>query len=236
MIQSEQKTDSAVVVAIDGPSGSGKSTVARRVAEELGFGLLETGAIYRALALAARENGIAYDAEQELVRLASQLDISFRLLAQGNAVFLDGREVSAQLRTPEITRGASQVSRWPQVRAALLAIQRSFAQRGPLVAEGRDTGTVVFPDAVLKVFLDADEEVRARRRYDQLRQTGAHVAFGEVRREESQRDRADRGRAVSPLCPAEDAVVVDTSDMTLEDAVKSVVSMARARTSHHHRR
>lgn len=213
-------------MAIDGPAGSGKSSAARLVARRLGFILLDTGAIYRALALAAQEQGCAWDDEPALARLALDLPVNFRLRGEQNRVLLGDRDVSEAIRTPEVSRGASQVSAHPSVRAALLERQRSFADRASIVAEGRDMGTVVFPEAAVKVFLDANDEVRALRRQRELAATGHALPIEEVLRQQRQRDEADRQRDASPMRPAADAVVLDTSALTLDEVVDRILALA----------
>jgi cytidylate kinase len=213
------------VIAIDGPAGSGKSTVARRVAQALGIMLLDTGAIYRSLALRARELGVAWDDAGALAALCERLELAFSLEGEHNRVLLDGRDVSDAIRTPEISRGASRVSALPEVRAALLDRQRRFAACGSLVAEGRDIGTVVFPSARPKVFLSASPEVRARRRHAELLAAGRAVAFEEVLREQIARDAADAGRAAAPLRAAADAVTVDTSELEIEEVVARILAL-----------
>lgn len=221
-----------LVVAIDGPAGAGKSTVARRVAQRLGAVLLDTGAIYRALALRAQREGILWQDERALAELARDLRLEFRADGTEQRVFLldQGRaeDVSAALRTPEISAGASAVSRWPAVRDALLLLQRAFAQRGAVVAEGRDTGTVVFPRAAVKVFLVADPAVRAQRRTRELREAGHDVDLAGVLTEQERRDQADSSRAAAPLRAAEDAVRIDASALTIDEVVQRIVALCAA--------
>lgn len=213
------------VIAIDGPAGSGKSTVARRVAQALGIMLLDTGAIYRSLALRARELGVAWDDAGALAALCEGLELAFSLEGERNRVLLDGRDVSDAIRTPEISLGASRVSALPEVRAALLDRQRRFAASGSLVAEGRDIGTVVFPSARPKVFLSASPEVRARRRHAELLAAGRAAELEAVLREQIARDAADEGRAAAPLRAAADAVTVDTSELEIEEVVARILAL-----------
>ncbi len=215
-----------LVIVLDGPAGSGKSTVARRVAHALGITLLDTGAIYRSLALVARRAGVDWGDAEKLAGLARGLGLAFQLEGERNRVLLEGEDISAAIREPEISRGASQVSALPPVRAALLELQRGFADRGPLVAEGRDLGTVVFPGARLKVFLTAAPEERAARRALELRQAGHAVEAGQVLREQNARDAADAGRAVAPLRAAEDAITLDTTGLGLDAVVARVLELA----------
>jgi cytidylate kinase len=213
------------VVAIDGPAGAGKSTVARAMAERLGFSLLDTGAIYRTLGVAASRQGIRVDDGVALGLLAERLAIEF----SGIRVLLSGEDVSQLIRTPEASRDASTVSAHPQVRAALLGIQRRLAAQGKVVVEGRDIGTVVLPDAPMKFFLTARPEVRARRRYDELVARGQQVELERTLAEIVERDRRDEERAVAPLRKADDAELVDTSDLPLDRVIDHMVDIARAR-------
>jgi cytidylate kinase len=213
-----------LVIAIDGPAGSGKSTVAKRVAEALGCTLLDTGAIYRSLALLAREAKVPWSDGARLARLAAAMQVTF----QPGRVLLDGRDLTTEIRAPEISMGASQVSALPEVRAALLEHQRAAARSGPLVAEGRDMGTVVFPDAPVKVFLQADPSVRARRRQLELAAANRQVSLEQVLSEQNRRDTADASRAVAPLRPAADATIIDTSGMSVDEVVDAVLALARA--------
>jgi cytidylate kinase len=214
------------VIAIDGPAGSGKSTVAAQVARALGYTLLDTGALYRAVALAAREVGVAWDDAPALARLARALELRFELRGQQNRLLMRDRDISEEIRTPEISRGASAVSALAPVREALLELQRGFARRGALVAEGRDMGTVVFPGAGLKVFLEASARERARRRHRELLARGHRLSYEEVLRQQVDRDRADTQREVAPLRAADDAVVLDTTALSIEQVVQRVLALA----------
>ncbi len=222
------KTEKMTVV-IDGPAGAGKSTVARRVARQLGSMLLDTGAIYRTLALAAREAGVAWDDADGLAALAAGLPIEFSMEQGENRVLLGGEDVSGDIRTPEMSLGASQVSALGPVRQALLELQRSFARARAVVAEGRDMGTVVFVDAPVKIFLVADPEVRARRRLAELQAMGHEVSLDEVLRQQNERDAADSGRDVAPLKPADDAVMLDTSGLDVDQVVARILDVVRER-------
>jgi cytidylate kinase len=215
----------AAVVAIDGPAGAGKSTVARALAEKLGFSLLDTGAIYRTLAWGAVQDGTALTDGVRLGLAAERLGIAF----DGLRVLLDGKDVTAQIRTPEVSRDASTVSAHAQVRSALLGIQRRLANLGRVVVEGRDIGTVVLPDAPMKFFLTARPEIRARRRYDELAARGASVDFERTLAEIIERDRRDEEREVAPLRKADDAELVDTSDLPLDRVIAHMESIARGR-------
>ena len=226
-------------VAIDGPAGAGKSTVARMLAERLGFVLVDTGALYRTVALAAHRAGVAWNdvgAIGALARdLASRRAIAFERSAvvsgggSGVRVLLDGEDVSLAIREPEIAVGASRVSAVPEVRAALLDTQRSAGERGGVVLEGRDIGTVVFPDAEAKFFLTASPAVRARRWFEELEARGISVTMEQTLAEVVERDRADTEREVAPLKQAEDAVLVDSSDRPVEVIVEEMARLVEAR-------
>ena len=221
------------IVAIDGPAGAGKSTAARRLAARLGFSMVDTGAIYRAVALAAAREEIAFDDDVRLAALLPGLRIRFEVAeGGGQRVLLDGVDVSAEIRTPAMSLGASAVSARPVVRDALLDLQRRLAtaegNRGA-VLEGRDIGTVVFPDADLKFFLTAAPEVRARRRHDELQAKGQLVPLAQVLAEQEKRDFDDSRRAVAPLRAAGDALLVDTSGLSLDGVVDALADAARAR-------
>jgi CMP/dCMP kinase len=223
------------VVALDGPAGAGKSTVARKVAEALGFVLVDTGAIYRTVALLARRACVDWGDAEAVTGVARALasDRTLSITASpsspgGTKVVLAGDDVSAAIRTPELSRGASSVSAIRGVRAALLDMQRTAAAGGGVVLEGRDIGTVVIPDAEAKFFVTASPEIRARRRYDELTERGASVTYEETLREVVERDEADAGRAIAPLKPAADAEIVDTSGMSIDAVVEYLVTRVRA--------
>lgn len=219
-------------VAIDGPAGAGKSTVSRRVAEALGYLLLDTGALYRSVAFAARRAGISWDDGAGVGRLARELAergaIRFEAAPAGPPkIFLGDEDVSLAIRTQDMGEGASKVSAHPEVRAGLLEMQRRAALPGGVVMEGRDIGTVVLPDAEAKFFLTASVEVRARRRFIELTERGAHPVLEQVLEEVRQRDERDSSRAVAPLRAAEDAVLVDSSTMTIDEVVAFIVARVR---------
>lgn len=215
------------LLAIDGPAGAGKSTVSREVARRLGFTMIDTGALYRTVALAAVRAGIDQEDEDRLAELLSRIEIRL----DGDRVFLDGEDVSRAIRTPEISLGASRVSAVPAVRQGLLRLQRELGRAAPrgAVLEGRDIGTVVFPDADAKFFLTASVEQRAKRRYEELRSRGEEVTLEEVLADQIRRDRRDSERTLAPLRPAEDALVVDSSGRSIEDVVGEIVGIVRDR-------
>lgn len=218
-----------IVVAIDGPAGAGKSTASRRLTSLLGYRLLDTGALYRSLALMAQRRGIARDAEADLAELASALDIEFVLDGETNRVFVAGEEVTRAIRTPDMSEGSSVVSALPRVRAALLALQRRLGGQGGVVAEGRDVGTVVFPDARAKFFLTASNDVRARRRLEELRAAGIEADFAATLADMERRDKRDATREAAPLVCAPDAVVLDSSALTLDEVVSRMREVVRER-------
>ena len=220
-----------IVVTIDGPAGAGKSTVAKQLARRLGYGLLDTGAIYRSVALLAARKGVAWTDAEGCAEIAKDLDISYKLVGDKNHVFVAGEDVSTAIRTPENSQGASQVSAHPPVRAALLDIQRRVAEGGGLVVEGRDTGTVVFPTAEAKFFLTATPEERARRRVAELAAAGATVDYEQTLREIAERDDRDSSRDVAPMKPADDAVLVDSSTQTIEEVVENLARLVESRAS-----
>jgi len=218
-----------VVVAIDGPAGAGKSTVARRVAQTLGYIYIDTGAMYRAVALWAQRTGVSSDDMHRLEQLSREADIAFR--AGASTVLLNGEDVSEAIRDPEVSSMASKVSAVPAVRRALVEKQRAMAAESSVVMEGRDIGTVVFPDARVKVFLDADPAVRSRRRVDELRRKGVSVDESVAAREMAERDKRDSTRADAPLMQAPDAVYLDTTGLSIDEVVEEVLKLTRSRTT-----
>jgi cytidylate kinase len=218
-----------LIIAIDGPSGAGKSTLAKRLAKELRFVYLDTGAMYRALALKVLRQGIdlADDAGVEDLIAATNIDLQE---TNGNlAVLLDGLDVAAEIRTPEVSQMASKVSALRIVRARMLELQREMGRRGSVVAEGRDIGTVVFPDAEVKIFLDASANERARRRYNELQSAGRAVDYEETLREIEERDKRDSERDLAPLRKAEDALMMDSSSATADEVAAKVLSHVRTK-------
>ena len=216
------------VIAIDGPSGSGKGTISRAVADTLQWHLLDSGALYRLVAHAARRAGVALDAAPALADLAARADIRFGSGPAGEErVWLDGIEVTRDIRTEAAGGDASRVAAIPAVRAALLARQRAFAVPPGLVADGRDMGTVIFPDAPFKVFLTASAAERAKRRYKQLKEKGLGVTLSSLQREIEARDHRDASRSVAPLKPAAEAVLVDTTGMGIDEVVARVLAVVQ---------
>ncbi|EKO3558844.1 (d)CMP kinase [Vibrio metschnikovii] len=207
------------VITVDGPSGAGKGTLCMLLAKKLGFQLLDSGAIYRVLALAAIHHGVDPESEEALVPLATHLDVEF--IAEGDLVkvILEGEDVSKALRKEETGMAASKIAALPRVREALLRRQRAFEQGKGLVADGRDMGTVVFPEAAVKIFLDASAEERARRRYKQLQLKGLDVKFDALLSEIQERDDRDRNRSVAPLRPAEGSLLLDSTTLSIDEVV-----------------
>jgi len=219
----------SLVVAIDGPAGAGKSTVSKRLTEALGYRLLDTGALYRSVALLAQRQAVEWTDEAGLAKLAGDLKVNFRLVGAVNRLEVNGEDVTEGIRKPEISTGASMVSSLPQVRQALLDLQRGLGDEGGVVVEGRDVGTVVFPNAEAKFFLTASDQVRAQRRYDELCANGETVDFDSTLREMQERDERDSSRAVAPLIQAQDAVLVDSSNRSLDEVVQEMLDLVRDR-------
>jgi len=214
----------APVIAIDGPSASGKGTIAKRVADELSFHYLESGALYRLIALASLRDGIS--AEKALAQVAERMAVSFA----GDKILLSNQDVTLGVRSEEVSKRASEVAKIPEVRKRLLKRQRAFRRPPGLVADGRDMGTVVFPDATLKVFLTASPEVRAERRYKQLINKGIPANLRSLSRDLAERDARDRNRAVAPLVPAPDSQVLDSSALSIDAVAELIVRWYRERT------
>ncbi len=220
------------VVCIDGPSGSGKGTLALRVSRALGFHLLDSGALYRLTALAASRRGVDLDDEAAVARVASAMEPRFEPGDDGwTRTYLDGTNVTRAIRAEEVGMNASRVASYGEVRAALLERQRGFRVAPGLVADGRDMGSVVFPDAPLKIFLTASAEERARRRHKQLKDKGIGVSLRDLLRDIESRDEQDTQRAASPMAPAADAIRVDSTGRTIEEVTDAVLARARERLS-----
>ena len=216
-----------LIIAIDGPAGAGKSTIAARLARKLGYVNLESGAMYRALALKAIESDVSFDDEAALVRLADNSRIHLEPTISGNRTLLDEKDVSARIRERDVTEGASRSSIHPKVREWMVSHQRAMGLQGGIVMEGRDIGTKVFPDADLKIFLDADPVVREQRRMAQQKITGQVAA--NVAAELRERDQRDRTRAASPLVAADDAIVIDSTSMSEDEVLAKLEELARTR-------
>ncbi len=221
--------NSPPVITVDGPSGSGKGTIAQGLATELGWHLLDSGAIYRVLALAAGQAGIAANDTVRLATLAKVLPVTFEQAGQGVLAYLEGQDVSDQIRTEACAAGASRLAAIAAVRKALLARQRDFRVPPGLVADGRDMGTVVFPDAQAKIFLIASPAERAKRRYKQLMEQGINANLGRLEHDIAARDERDAARATAPLLPADDAVVLDSTGLAIQDVLDRALEIARER-------
>ena len=211
------------VVCIDGPGGAGKGTIAKAVANQLGYHILDSGAIYRVMALAALKHNLQSSQLNELVALASGLDVVFEFTLDKSSTLLDGEDVSEKLREETTAAKASELAVIPEIRAALLQRQKDFAQAPGLVADGRDMGTIVFPDAPHKFFLTATAEERAKRRQKQLQEQGMDVSIATLLKAIEERDERDRNRTVAPLLPADDAIEIDTTELSIDDVVNRVM-------------
>ena len=218
---------SALIIAIDGPSAAGKSTLAKRLAKDLGFTYLDTGGMYRALALKVLREGIDIGNDGALTELIGRTDIDLVVTGGKLKVLLDGEDVSQEIRTPEVSQMASKASTLEVVRRWMLVLQRAFGRRGNVVAEGRDIGTVVFPDAEVKIYLDASAQERARRRVEELRQAGRQVSLDETLREMWERDKRDSERDLAPLRKAADAIAIDSTSVDAEALAQRVMQQIR---------
>ena len=227
--QSLKNARKGLTVAIDGPAGAGKSTVAREVARELAYALVDTGAIYRAVALLAQRASVAWNDDAALTPIVATLSVRFFFAGDVNRVVINEEDLTDAIRTPEISRGAAEVSTRPPVRAGLLGLQRSLAGAGGAVLEGRDIGTVVCPDAPVKFFLFASAEERARRRFEELQERGDRTrTYEDVLQDQHERDALDQNRAVSPLRPALDAIMLDSTAMPVESVIRQIVQAVRS--------
>ena len=216
---------SPIKLAIQGPAGSGKSTVAKKVAEALGIPYIDTGAMYRALTYSAIKNNIEWDDDEGLIVLASKTEVELKKSIEGELqVFVDGENVTQQIRTPELTKEVHHIAASPGIRQVMAAMQRVLADKEGGVLEGRDIGTVVFPETRYKFFLDADFKVRVDRRFEQLKSKGADISWDELARDQKQRDERDRTRKIAPLKQAEDALVIDTTPLTINQVVGKITS------------
>lgn len=228
MFDTHDERETTQVVAIDGPAGAGKSSVARRVADELGFAFLDTGAMYRAATWWALDREVDLDDQDALAANTRRMVLELTEQDGKQCVRVGGRDVTEAIRTPEVTRQIYKLDQNPRVREHLVALQRAFGAKHPCVAEGRDIGTVVFPGAKCKIYLDASLDERTRRRAAELESKGVRVDLELLRAEIHERDERSRTRAVAPLCRAEDATLVDTTSMTQDEVVEAIVELARA--------
>ena len=218
-----------LVIAIDGPAGAGKSTVARKLAERMGLDYVDSGATYRAAALRVLESNISPEDEQAVSELIGRAEIEFKTNGSKIQVLLDGEDVTEKIRTPQVTLAAAKVSRLSEVRKKLITLQRSLARGHGIVMEGRDIGTVVFPEAKLKIFLKADPEERARRRLRDEEKRGRHATLEQTAYEIGRRDQLDAERKISPLVPAADALEIDSTNLSADEVVERIMELARKR-------
>ena len=214
---------STMVITIDGPAAAGKSSVAKALADRLGFDYLDTGAMYRAVALAALRQGVDPNSEQALQRLVAELDIQQR----GDRTYLNGEDVSEAIRSVEVAEWSSRIANSPAVRKRMVQLQRRAAEGRNIVAEGRNQGTVVFPQAVCKIFLTADKRVRAQRRQQELARKGIHKSVEQILAEQEQRDQRDSQRAIAPLVPAKDAITIDSTNLSIDEVVDHIKQCAQ---------
>jgi cytidylate kinase len=212
----------APVITVDGPGGSGKGTIAMRLAEKLDWHFLDSGALYRLVAVAAKDRGIDAGDEEKLGWVAENLDVNFGISGDGMVILLDGNFITGRLRSEEVSVFASRIATFPVVRAALVQRQRAFRKSPGLVADGRDMGTVIFPDAILKIFLTASVEARAERRYKQLKEKGENVNLSRLFRDIKKRDERDSTRAIAPLKPADDAHVIDSTELKIVEVLQVI--------------
>lgn len=213
-----------IVIAIDGPAGSGKSTAAKNLADKFGFLYLDTGAMYRAITYLVLKEDI-FEQNDKIIELIKKTDLKLKFENGKTHVFVDGEEITEEIRTPEVNSRVSEVSTIPEVREELVNLQRQIGRQGSLVTEGRDTTTVVFPDADLKIYLTASIEERARRRFKEFQDKGIGIDIDEVKNNIEKRDRIDSGREISPLMKADNAIEIDTSDLTVEEELQKLVDL-----------
>ena len=217
-----------IVVAVDGPAGAGKSTIAKEIAERMSIVYVDTGAMYRTVALFAIKNNIDFkENEEELISKLDEIDIGINYTSQGQRMLLDGEDVSDKIRTEQVSMGASAVAVIPAVRLKLVEIQRRLAEKQSVIMDGRDIGTYVFPDADIKIFLTASPEMRAERRCEQLKQNGMEVKYSDVLEDIKARDKNDSGRSFAPLTQAPDAILIDTTELSLEESISMVEKTIR---------
>ena len=216
-------------VALDGPAGAGKSSVAKAVAKKLGIVYVDTGALYRTLALFANENGVDCKDEKNVLSILDKAQVELKYVNGAQLVLLNGQDVSSKIRTPEISMGASDISAIPKVREYLLELQRKIARENCVIMDGRDIGTVILPDAEVKIFITASPEIRAKRRYDELIEKGQDVNYDDILKDVLERDYNDSHRAVAPLKQADDAVLFDNSNYDLENSVTEVLNIIKKR-------
>ncbi len=214
-----------IKIALDGPSGSGKSTLAKKLSKHYGFVYIDTGALYRTIGFFVSEKGIASDDAASIIAVLPEIKIEMRLEDGGNAVYLDGKKMGNEIRTPLISKYASDVSKIPEVRAFLLETQRSIARENNVIMDGRDIGTVILPDAQVKMFVTASPEARAKRRFAELNERGVETTLEEVLSDMKWRDANDKNRDVAPAVPAEDAIMFDNSDMDIDETVSNAISI-----------
>jgi len=217
-----------LIIAIDGPAGSGKSTVAKKLSRILGYTYIDTGAMYRAVAYKVKEEGIDPDNPDAVVNIMKRINIKLEPSDNGVKVFLDGEDVSSKIRTEEIGKIASKIARHPEVRKILVQKQREMGKKAKnAVIEGRDTGTVIFPDADLKIFMTASPEVRARRRWEELKNKGLDIDYNRILKEVKERDHLDQTRKDSPLRPAKDAIIIDTTNKSIDEVINQILELVR---------
>lgn len=218
-----------MIVAVDGPAGSGKGTVTKKIEEELGFLNLDTGATYRCVALQTLREGVKIENEDEIVRIANDIDIKIDNTGNKDIILLNGEDVSKEIRTKEVTAIVSQVSSIIPVRKKMVEVQRNLAKGKNVIVEGRDIGTVVFPNADIKIYLDASEEIRAKRRYEENKQNGIDITYEEVLENVKMRDYNDMHKKVGALKKADDAVVIDSSNLTIDEVTKKIEDIIKSK-------